>query len=122
MVALTALEVLDVSRNQLRELPSWISRLTSLREVHAAKSSSSAPSRGPSPSPTSPDSPTSPSSTSATTKNSAPPPRASPRSSPPSLSCEVRLTAERKGEGALAGLCEPAAREIPPSSARSSPR
>ena len=39
MVALTALEVLDVSRNQLRELPSWISSLCALREVHAASNS-----------------------------------------------------------------------------------
>ena len=39
MVALTALEVLDVSRNQLRELPSRISSLCAGREVHAASNS-----------------------------------------------------------------------------------
>ena len=107
MVALTALEVLDVSRNQLRELPSWISSLRALREVHAASNSMRPVAR------------------SLPVAHLARLPhltildlRYNQKLRPiapgvPALlaalpSCEVRLTAERKGEGALAGLCEPA--------------
>jgi len=107
MVALTALEVLDVSRNQLRELPSWISSLCALREVHAASNSMRPVAR------------------SLPVAHLARLPhltildlRYNQKLRPaapgvPALlaalpSCEVRLTAERKGEGALAGLCEPA--------------
>lgn len=107
MVALTALEVLDVSRNQLRELPSWISRLTSLREVHAASNSMRPVARS---------LPVAalarlPHLTILDLRYNQKLRPAAP--GVPALlaalpSCEVRLTAERKGEGALAGRCEPA--------------
>jgi hypothetical protein len=107
MVALIALEVLDVSRNQLRELPSWISRLTSLREVHAASNSMRPVARS---------LPVAalarlPHLTILDLRYNQKLRPAAP--GVPALlaalpSCEVRVTAERKGEGALAGRCEPA--------------